>query len=236
MKGGSARRWAKRSEVAGILLLLLVIPFQFTDVFADVEQLSCSRPVIEFQEQQIDAQGAPKVDANRQPVWQPAVAQGNDGQVHQLTSDYFEPSAAARPQAGKGGQYALQINLNDEGAKLAQQISRRNLGRSLALFSDGHLFKTIVVASPFSATLTIQGLTQEEAQSLAARINAPAGSCSASPTSLPATSSQSQSLPMAGSGGSSREDGPLVAVVAASTAGLTGAVAWLVGSRRRAKQ
>ncbi len=103
--------------------------------------------------------------------WQIAKAKGSDGQEHELTGQYFKRADVAFDSST--GAPKIDFQFNDEGAKLFQQITQRNLYKPLGIFLDGQAISTPTVQAVISDRGEITGkFTPQEAQDLAIQMNA----------------------------------------------------------------
>jgi preprotein translocase subunit SecD len=110
-------------------------------------------------------------DSNGQTQWVVAQATGSDGKQHQLTGQYFQKADVAfDPTTGAP---MVTFQFNDEGAKLFQQITQRDLGKPLGIFLDNQLLSAPIVQSVISNSGQITGnFTLDEAKNLAIQLNA----------------------------------------------------------------
>ncbi len=103
--------------------------------------------------------------------WVVAKAKGSDGQEKALTGQYFKRADVTFDQTTGTPQIAFQFN--DEGAKLFEEITRRNLQKQVGIFLDGEPISTPVVEAVISAQGVIHGrFTLDEAKNLAIQMNA----------------------------------------------------------------
>ena len=72
-----------------------------------------------------------------------------------------------------GGNPEIDVRLTDDGAKRLAEVTRRNIGKRLALVVDGKLYEAPRIASAITGgeALITGHLTKEEAENLATRIN-----------------------------------------------------------------
>jgi len=119
---------------------------------------------MDFREQVINK------DTN-QPEWVIAKATGSDGQEKELTGQYFKRADVAfDPTTGTP---KINFQFNDEGAKLFEQITRRNLYKPVGIFLDGQPISTPTVQAVISDRGEITGkFTLDEAKNLAIQMNA----------------------------------------------------------------
>jgi len=97
-------------------------------------------------------------------------------QATSLTGRYLKD---AQLQFGKGqgsapaGQPVVVLNFNDEGAKLFEEITRKNVGRQLAIFLDGEVISSPVIQEAIpGGTATITGtFTPTEGRDLVRNLN-----------------------------------------------------------------
>lgn len=103
--------------------------------------------------------------------WVVAKAKGSDGQEHELTGQYFKHADVAFDQTT--GVPKILFQFNDEGAKLFEQITQRNLYKPLGIFLDNQPISTPTVRAVISGSGEITGqFTLEEAKTLAIQMNA----------------------------------------------------------------
>ncbi len=105
------------------------------------------------------------------PQWVIAKAVGSDGKEHELTGQYFKHADVAfDPTTGAP---KIDFQFNDEGAKLFQQITQRNLGKPIGIFLDNQLLSAPTVQNVISGSGEITGhFTLDEAKNLAIEMNA----------------------------------------------------------------
>lgn len=103
--------------------------------------------------------------------WVVAKAKGSDGQEKELTGKYFKRADVAFDSTTGAPKIVFQFN--DEGAKLFEEITRRNLYKPLGIFLDGEPISTPEVRGVISQQGEITGrFTLEEARNLAIQMNA----------------------------------------------------------------
>lgn len=102
--------------------------------------------------------------------WVKAAATGSDGQEKALTGAYFKPNAQVifEPQTSKP---QVSFELNDEGAKLFEQITTRLQGQPLGIFLDNELISAPTVKAVIKDRGIIEGLTIDEARTLSIQLN-----------------------------------------------------------------
>jgi len=126
---------------------------------------------MDFREQVYGPDGKPVLDSKGQPTWQIAKATGSDGQQHELTGQYFKRADVGFDSTT--GAPKILFQFNDEGAKLFQEITTRNLYKPLGIFLDGQPISTPTVQAVISQQGEITGqFTLEEAKNLAIQMNA----------------------------------------------------------------
>jgi preprotein translocase subunit SecD len=126
---------------------------------------------MDFREEVYGPDGKPVLDAKGNPTWQIAKATGSDGQQHELTGQYFKHADVAFDQTT--GAPKILFQFNDEGAKLFEQITQRNLGKPLGIFLDNQPISTPIVQAVISGNGEITGrFTLDEAKNLAIEMNA----------------------------------------------------------------
>ena len=110
-------------------------------------------------------------DQNGQPQWQIAKATGSDGQEHELTGQYFKRADVGFDQTT--GAPKILFQFNEEGAKLFEQITKRNLYKPVGIFLDNQPISTPTVQGVISSQGEITGrVTLEEARDLSIQMNA----------------------------------------------------------------
>jgi preprotein translocase subunit SecD len=118
---------------------------------------------MDFREQVIDGSGA--------MTWVVAKATGSDGQEKELTGQYFRRADVGFDDTT--GAPKILFQFDDEGARLFEEITRRNLGRPVGIFLDGQPISTPTVQGIISTRGEITGrFTLEEARNIAIQMNA----------------------------------------------------------------
>ena len=103
--------------------------------------------------------------------WVVAKAKGSDGQEHELTGQYFKRADVGFEQTT--GAPKILFQFNDEGAKLFEQITQRNLYKPVGIFLDNQPISTPTVQAVISGQGEITGrFTLDEAKNLAIQMNA----------------------------------------------------------------
>jgi preprotein translocase subunit SecD len=103
--------------------------------------------------------------------WVIAKAKGSDGREKELTGKYFKPNAAVVFDQ-RTGQPQVAFEFDSEGAVLFEQITTRLLGKPLGIFLDNELISAPRVNAVIRDRGVIEGLTLEEARTLAIQLNA----------------------------------------------------------------
>lgn len=129
--------------------------------------------LLDFREQKFNANGTPMLDEMGNPIYQdePAKASGKDGQVRELTGKYL--NRAYRDIDPYEGPVVF-LEWDSEGAYLFEQITKRNVGKRLAIFLDNEMISDPVVQATITATERgyIKGrFTIDEAGNLAIQLN-----------------------------------------------------------------
>jgi preprotein translocase subunit SecD len=88
--------------------------------------------LLEFKEQQLDANGAVVNDAQGQPVWIPATGTATDGTQQELTGKYLKPNSYVTTSSA--GQPEVAFEFNSDGSVLFQQITGRLIQKPLGIF------------------------------------------------------------------------------------------------------
>lgn len=137
-----------------------------TDVKAAVDAIG-KTPVLEFK---LVGKGAGSLDENGTLTVSPAYEPTG------LTGRYLKKADlqfGAQGQAGLANEPIVVLTFNDEGAALFEQITRDNVGESLAIFLDGEAISTPVIREAISGgTATISGgFTPAEARDLVRNLN-----------------------------------------------------------------
>ncbi|MGE5618018.1 MAG: protein translocase subunit SecD [Sphingomonadaceae bacterium] len=103
--------------------------------------------------------------------WVVAKAKGSDGQEHELTGQYFRRADVVFDPTT--GMPEISFQFNDEGARLFEQITQRNLYKPVGIFLDNQPISTPTVRAVISNQGVIEGqFTLEEARNLAIQMNA----------------------------------------------------------------
>src|SRR5450756_2127623 len=110
-------------------------------------------------------------DKNGQTQWVVAQATGSDGKQDELTGQYFKRADVGFDQTT--GAPNILFQFNDEGAKLFEQITKRDLYKPLGIFLDGQAISTPTIQGVISSQGEITGhFTLQEAKDLAIQMNA----------------------------------------------------------------
>lgn len=110
-------------------------------------------------------------DKNGQTQWVVAQATGSDGKQDELTGQYFKRADVGFDQTT--GAPKILFQFNDEGAKLFEQITKRDLYKPLGIFLDGQAISTPTIQGVISSQGEITGhFTLQEAKDLAIQMNA----------------------------------------------------------------
>ena len=110
-------------------------------------------------------------DKNGNTTWVVAQATGSDGKQHELTGQYFKRADVGFDQTT--GAPKILFQFNDEGAKLFEQITKRDLYKPLGIFLDGQAISTPTIQGVISSQGEITGkFTLQEAKDLAIQMNA----------------------------------------------------------------
>lgn len=133
----------------------------------DVEQaisLIGQTAQMDFREQVVNKE-------TNQQGWAVAKAKGADGQEKELTGQYFKRADVTfNPTTGLP---EISFQFNDEGAKMFEEITRRNLYKPVGIFLDGQPISTPTVEAVISQQGVIHGrFTLDEAKNLAIQMNA----------------------------------------------------------------
>ncbi|MCL4369942.1 MAG: protein translocase subunit SecD [Chloroflexi bacterium] len=103
--------------------------------------------------------------------WVVAKAKGSDGQEHELTGQYFKRADVGFEQTT--GAPKILFQFNDEGAKLFEQITQRNLYKPIGIYLDNQQLSAPTVQAVISGQGEITGrFTLDEAKNLAIQMNA----------------------------------------------------------------
>ena len=100
----------------------------------------------------------------------PAVAEGSGGVQKHLTGAFLRPTSTVvtSPQTGLP---EVSFEFNDEGTRMFEQITRRNLQQPLGIFLDARLISAPIVQGIISRTGRITGLTRSDARRLSLQLN-----------------------------------------------------------------
>lgn len=132
--------------------------------------------IVDFRLQNVDNQGRVITNKDGAPQWKPAESVGADGKKKQLTSEYFLPTArvVVNPQTNIP---EVLFELNDEGSRLLEGVSKSNVGRPLVTFVDGKIVAPPTILSAITRVpgkptqAVISGLNQDVAYRLVERLN-----------------------------------------------------------------
>ena len=130
--------------------------------------------LLEFKEEQLDANGNVSKDANGNVIWVAATALGSDGVTQEeLTGKYLKPNAYVTTDSGKP---EVAFEWNTEGAKLFGEITTvlYNNGvnnKPLGIFLDNTLISAPTVDAVITNKGVIQGVTLAQAKTLVAQLN-----------------------------------------------------------------
>lgn len=103
--------------------------------------------------------------------WVIAKAKGSDGVERELTGQYFRRADVAFDQTT--GVPKIVFEFNDEGAKMFEEITKRNLQKPVGIFLDNQPISTPTVQGVISQRGEITGrFTLQEARNLAIQMNA----------------------------------------------------------------
>ena len=105
-------------------------------------------------------------------TWVPAMGEGNDGQQKELTGAYLIPDRQQVIFDPNSNQPQVTLEFNDEGAKLWEQITTRNLRQPVGIFLDDEPVSTPVVQAVLSHNSVITNMRLDEAKLLAIQLNA----------------------------------------------------------------
>jgi len=103
-------------------------------------------------------------------VWTPAKGVGSDGVEKALTSRSLEPSSELIFDAL--GRPLLRFRFDAEGASLFDQITARLVGFPIAIYLDGEIVSAPTIRARIEGgSAVIEGLTEDEARTLAVQLN-----------------------------------------------------------------
>ena len=125
--------------------------------------------LLEFKEEQLDANGNVVNDSSGNPVWIPAMATGSDGTQEELTGKYLLPNSYV--DTSTLGQPEVEIAFDSEGAKLFGEITTRDLNKPIAIFLDNTLISEATVDAVITDKGVIEGLTLAQAKDLSIELN-----------------------------------------------------------------
>jgi len=92
---------------------------------------------LEFKEVPIDESGRPRTGPDGSPLWQPALARNDNGDLVPLTGRYLKPIAYVTTD--QAGLPAVGFEFNGEGGRMFGDITQRNISRPLGIFLDEEL-------------------------------------------------------------------------------------------------
>jgi protein-export membrane protein SecD/preprotein translocase SecF subunit len=115
------------------------------------------------------ATGKQQVDAEGKPVWQPLFVKGADGQTHQLTGRYLQPNSYVTTQNGLP---AVAFSMTSEGANYMGDATSQLIGKPMAIYLDNDFISAPIVQSQITDSGVITGVTEQEAETLVAQLNA----------------------------------------------------------------
>ena len=145
-------------QVQGDRRIVVELP-GVTDLNRAVDEIG-KTPFLEFKEPN------PDIDPNNQQITpdQAFVSTGLNGAQFERADVNFD----------QGGQPSILLNFNDEGKKLFAEITKRNVGKPVAIYLDGELLSAPTVQQEITAgQATITGdFTIEEAKDLKQNLNA----------------------------------------------------------------
>ncbi|MBI4492929.1 MAG: protein translocase subunit SecD [Chloroflexi bacterium] len=104
--------------------------------------------------------------------WIPATGPGNDGEPKELTGAYLVPDQQQVVFSSRSSLPEVTLQFNDEGAKLWEDITTRNLQKQVAIFLDNQPISQPVVQAVLSHNSVITGMRLDEAKLLAIQLNA----------------------------------------------------------------
>ena len=125
--------------------------------------------LLEFKEEQLDANGNVVNDSSGNPVWIPAMATGSDGTQEELTGKYLLPNSYV--DTSTLGQPETKIAFDSEGAKLFGEITTRDLNKPIAIYLDNTLISEATVDAVITDKGVIEGLTLAQAKDLSIELN-----------------------------------------------------------------
>ncbi|MFY9814984.1 MAG: protein translocase subunit SecD [Dehalococcoidales bacterium] len=125
--------------------------------------------LLEFKEEQLDANGNVVNDSSGNPVWIPAMATGSDGTQEELTGKYLLPNSYV--DTSTLGQPEVEIAFDSEGAKLFGEITTRDLNKPIAIYLDNTLISEATVDAVITDKGVIEGLTLAQAKDLSIELN-----------------------------------------------------------------
>jgi preprotein translocase subunit SecD len=103
--------------------------------------------------------------------WVVAKVKGSDGQDHELTGQYFKRADVGFDQTT--GAPKILFQFNDDGAKMFQEITTRNMYKPVGIFLDNQPISTPTVQGVISNQGEITGrFTLDEAKNLVIQMNA----------------------------------------------------------------
>lgn len=142
-------------QVAGNNRLIVELP-GIRDVQEAIKVIG-QTPFLEFREQKADGS---------QPTDDPGTWQATD-----LTGKNLDTAAVEfDPQSGRP---VISLKFNGEGARLFEEITRRNIGKPLAVFLDNQLLQAPTVQSAISGgdAIITGGFSIQEARTIVSRLN-----------------------------------------------------------------
>ncbi len=125
--------------------------------------------LLEFKEEQLDANGNVVNDSSGNPVWIPAMATGTDGTQEELTGKYLLPNSYV--DTNTLGQPEVAISFDAEGAKLFGEITQRDLQKPIAIYLDNTMISEATVDAVITDKGVITGLTLAKAKDLSIELN-----------------------------------------------------------------
>lgn len=151
-------------QIAGDNRLLVELP-GITDIGEAIKQIGLT-PFLEFRE--LDPNYTPPADPSLYDPTEQFHPTGLSGKHLQRSEIVFDTNS------GAGGAPQISLQFNDEGAKLFSEITKRNVGKPVAIFLDGSPISAPTVQQEINsgqAVITGQ-FTIAEAKVLAERLNA----------------------------------------------------------------